>query len=210
MTPEYGAYVKKLEELQLPVSKPTCSSFNPKMKWVYGIRTEDVSEPVKCITSCNDKAANEKLIYFIGKVAVVYYPKLSMQQHYTEHHQEISCLVISKNSVLAASGELSTKPNLHIWEVKTLSTVTILRNHHRTPISHLMFLKSDKLLISSSFREAQSSILVHSLEDETVLFSCYLTDTIVSILPLLALSTTETSNLSFGSENSSASSTLDN
>lgn len=72
-----------------------------------------------------------------------------------------------------------------------------------------MFLRADKLLISSSCSEGQCSVLVHSLDDESVLFSCYLTETIVSILPLLAPNT-ETSNLSItGSDNSSASTTQD-
>mgnify|MGYP000849009349 CR=1 FL=1 len=53
--------------------------FNPRPSWVFGMRIEDVKEPLRCIVSAGEKAANEKLLYFVGRVAIVYYIKLACQ-----------------------------------------------------------------------------------------------------------------------------------
>jgi hypothetical protein len=51
---------------------------------------------------------------------------------------------------LAATGEMSNTPNIHVWNIKTLSNVTVLNNRHRLPISHLLFFRNDKGLVSAS------------------------------------------------------------
>ena len=120
---------------------------------------------MRCVVGEGEKAANEKLLYFVGRAAVVYYPRLAEQRLYLEHEQEICCLAIDKSFTLAATGELSDRPAIHIWCIKTLSNVMLLSNSHRYPISHLLFLRNERGVVSGSTHQsgAGSTILVHSL-----------------------------------------------
>lgn len=62
------------------------------MKWVYGIRVDDIRYPLHYRKTEHYKAANEKFLYICGKNVVVLYPKLNVQKNYTGHAQSISCI----------------------------------------------------------------------------------------------------------------------
>ncbi len=49
------------------------------------------------------KAGNERLIYAVGRVVVVYFPKLNLQRYYKDHAQPVAVIEISRLSRLAAS-----------------------------------------------------------------------------------------------------------
>lgn len=49
------------------------------------------------------KAGNERIIYSVGKMVVIYFPKLNMQQYYKGHTQSISVIEVSKFNKIAAS-----------------------------------------------------------------------------------------------------------
>jgi len=49
------------------------------------------------------KAANEKIIYSVGRVIIIYFPKLNAQYYYKEHVQNISVIEISQYQRLVAS-----------------------------------------------------------------------------------------------------------
>lgn len=59
--------------------------FNPQLQWVFGMRIEDIKEPMRCVVNTGERAANEKLLYFVGRVAIIYYIKLATQEFYLEH-----------------------------------------------------------------------------------------------------------------------------
>ena len=49
------------------------------MNWVYGFRGKDVKRPLAYIkvAGTQDKALNEKLIFFTACIIIIYYPKIN-------------------------------------------------------------------------------------------------------------------------------------
>lgn len=89
----------------------------------------------------------------------------------------------------------------------------VLNNCHRRPISHLLFFRNDKGLVSASYHQSGlgAVVLVHSLEDGSSLFSCYLEDTVVSLLTVGWALLTDSSSFSVSntiSDKSSGQSTI--
>lgn len=57
-----------------------------------------------------EKAANERILYMVGKLVVIYFPKLNLQQYYVYHMREVSVVEIAVERQLAASGEMGENP----------------------------------------------------------------------------------------------------
>ena len=94
-----------------------------RMNWVYGFRGRDVRRPlayIKVNTGGQERAQNEKLLFFTACVVVIYYPKLNEQKHYLEHDSEVISLSVASNLSLIASGEYAEQPAIHIWDSNTL------------------------------------------------------------------------------------------
>ncbi len=81
---------------------------NLTVDWVFGINCK-VSN-IKYTCSKGLKAANERIVYTVGKIIIVYFPKLNIQHYYKEHTQSISVIEISKDQRFAASGEEGNYP----------------------------------------------------------------------------------------------------
>ena len=60
---------------------------------------------IKYLKLQNKKAGNEIIIYCIGKIIVIYYPKLRQQKYYKNHQQDIVAIEISKFKKIIASAE---------------------------------------------------------------------------------------------------------
>ena len=92
------------------------------MSWVYGFRGRDVRRPLSWIkvNTGQDKATNEKFLYFTACIVVLYFPKINEQKHYLEHESEIISLAVASNLSLVATGEYAEYPAIHIWDSNTL------------------------------------------------------------------------------------------
>jgi hypothetical protein len=51
------------------------------------------------------KAGNERIIYSVGRIIIIYFPKLNLQRYYKGHSQPISVIEISRSKKMAASAE---------------------------------------------------------------------------------------------------------
>jgi microtubule-associated protein-like 5 len=103
-----------------------------KMNWVYGFRSKDVRRPLAYIKvqQGQDKAQNEKFIYFTACIIIIYYPKINEQKHYLEHDSEVISLAVASNLSLIASGEYAEYPGIHIWDSNTLQNFGVIKGVH--------------------------------------------------------------------------------
>ena len=105
--------------------------FNLKLKWVYGIRINDIKKPCQYLNGGNfsfssgqfhnqyekDFSQNSILIYSIGKIVVQLFVRYNEQKFYLAHQNEVISIAISpKKGEFVASGELANRPSIHIWE----------------------------------------------------------------------------------------------
>jgi WD40 repeat protein len=111
------------------------------MSWVYGIRFRDVKQFIEYISTSSE----ELLLYFVGKVAVIYNIKSQRQKHYTGHTLPI--ISIAVEGTLCATGDFGLSPEIRIWDYRSLETVQILRGDHVKGV-HLVKFIAGGLLVS--------------------------------------------------------------
>ena len=159
------------------------AEFNPTMKWIYGIRIDDIRQPIHYLQLRNQKAANDQLLYICGNNVVIFFPKLNTQQFYCRHSKPISCIEIAESKKIAASGEIGDDPKIHIWDIKSLRTLWILHNMQKSSISFLKFINHDRSLVTVGERE-QSPLTIINLDTFEIILSAYLDQTALSIITL--------------------------
>ena len=162
---------------------PSEERFHPTMKWIYGIRIDDIREPMHYLQLRNQKAANDQLLYICGNNVVIFFPKLNTQQFYCRHSKPISCIEIAGNRKIAASGEIGDDPKIHIWDIKSLRTLWILQGMQKSSVAFLKFIDDDRSLVTVGERE-QSPITIINLETFEIVLSTYLDQTALSIMTL--------------------------
>jgi WD40 repeat protein len=151
---------------------------NLEVDWIYGINAK--RQNIKHVCSKGLKAANERIVYTVGKVIIVYYPKLNSQQYYKEHRQSISVIEISKEQRLAASGEEGEYPQIHIWDMTTKKTLVKFSNLHKDSITFLKFIKNDRQLITASHNSTfsqskmQTPLVILNLQTQEIIMSTFL------------------------------------
>eukprot|EP00960_Hanusia_phi_P072541 767811-Hanusia_phi.AAC.2 len=115
--------------------------------FVHGYRGFDCRKNVFCVEQgC--------IVYFTGKVCVVYRLDFGKQLLYTQHKREVCCLSVVETKhrvketndyitayrdqhVLVASGESGTEGSVHIWRTLDVKRFAVLQHDHR--VSRLCF-----------------------------------------------------------------------
>jgi len=163
-----------------------------KPNWVFGINCTEVvksfcyhNEYAIFYISKSKKGTSEKLLYICAKIIVILYEKLNEQQHYVEHQNEISSLVVSKGTLIA-SGERGDNPKIHLWDIHTLKTIHIFQGEHKSDIYLLEFIKEDTYLVSCSLRY-NTPVVVHDVESRTVVFSYWVDEFVREIVPIVLI-----------------------
>lgn len=124
--------------------------------WVYGIRYKDVKYFMQF-------AHENEIVYFVGRVIVIFNIKSLQQKHYLQHEHPIICLasnkttqkIINKDSYMIASSELISvddlseqTPAIRVWNPFTLKTIAIIKGQHKVGIHLLRFTSSGAYLVS--------------------------------------------------------------
>lgn len=158
--------------------------YNLKLKWVYGIRINDIKKPCQYLNGglysistgsmnykAKEAAINSIIIYFIGKIVVLLYVSFNKQRFYLSHENEvISAAPSVKNGEYIASGEQAQRPAIHIWNSQSLETLAVLKGHHLNGIHLLSFTNDDNFLISCG-RSPTFPILIHEWRRNHIVFS---------------------------------------
>lgn len=95
----------------------------------------------------------------MSTVAVIYDRHNVNQLYYSEHKDAIISLEVDTTGKVAATGELSEQPALHIWDAKTGNPIKKFERLHRQGITSLSFSASSEYLISLG-QDAHHSIAV--------------------------------------------------
>jgi WD40 repeat protein len=86
----------------------------------------------------------------VGRVVVVYFPKLNMQRYYKDHTQPVSVIEISHHNRLAASAEGGDYPSIHVWDLETRLNLVKFKRIHKYGIKLMRFFRNDKYLLTIS------------------------------------------------------------
>eukprot|EP00879_Flechtneria_rotunda_P022486 GHRR01023737.1.p1 GENE.GHRR01023737.1~~GHRR01023737.1.p1 ORF type:complete len:466 (+),score=151.57 GHRR01023737.1:858-2255(+) len=94
------------------------------LEWVYGYNGKHNTAPNAFYT------ANQKIVYFVAALGIVYDPANHTQQFFQGHDDDISCLALHPGHALVATGQVASaldgsadSPFLYVWDA-TLSPPT--------------------------------------------------------------------------------------
>ena len=167
-----------LNPLNLQYQRRNVSEGKVALEWVFGIRCDDTRYFIKPIPN------KDALVYFVGCIAVVYYPKLLKQKHYLEHSNEIISLAVGVGDI-ACTGELGEYPSIHIWRPSSLENLEVLSGVHKGAVTFLAFSYNDHQIISCSFY----TVVIYEWQTRSVLITTNHTSLIVDLSPLPRLDT---------------------
>lgn len=103
-----------------------------------------------------------RAIYVVSTVAVIADRNSVSQLYYTGHKDAIISLDVDAAGKIAATGELSPLPALHVWDAKTGRQVKVFENIHRQGISSVSFSASTEYLVSLGQDVHNSIAVCHS------------------------------------------------
>ena len=79
------------------------------------------------------------IVYHIAAVGVVYNKTTHSQAFYTSHTDDILCLAPHPSLDLVSTGQIGRDPAIHIWDVATMETLSILKGGHTRGVCTLGF-----------------------------------------------------------------------
>lgn len=92
---------------------------------------------------------------------------------------------MSHGGDLVASGEIAKHPSIHIWNSCTLHNVGVIKGIHRFGVQHLLFIQSDKLLLTCGIRQ-NVPILIYSVDNcQLVISTCLMNSQLVDVAPIV-------------------------
>ncbi|KRX11109.1 WD40-repeat-containing domain [Pseudocohnilembus persalinus] len=172
-----SALSKKLKFLNQSHFSTASKDVSIKPKWVYGFRSQGVKKPLAHIK----QGQTNKLIYFTANIVVIYYPNLNKQEHYLEHQREVISLGVAKKSGLVASGELGSRPAIHIWNNESLLNLGVIQGIHQIGINFINFFNNDEFIVTAGMRY-NSPILIYNIKDLSLVLSTHINDFSLSVL----------------------------
>lgn len=88
------------------------------------------------------------MIYFVGRILIIYNSLNKKQRFYEGHKQKVTCFNIHPEKVIVASGEVSESPCIHIWNHKNTEQLKVIKTNHRNGILKLKFSDDGEYIVS--------------------------------------------------------------
>ena len=78
------------------------------------------------------------------------------QSFYQGHAVKISCIAVHPTLPIIATGEVKTRPTVHVWDAETLETIAILQTSHEGGVMYVAFSSDGQHLVSLGSERAFS------------------------------------------------------
>ena len=121
--------------------RPAAPENSLTLKWCAGYRGHDCRENVKY-------AQSGEVVFHSAALGVVYNRENHTQRFYTAHSDDLLCLTIHPTKDIVASGQIGREPEIHVWDVAELNTISIFKGVHERGICAVEFTSDGKRLLS--------------------------------------------------------------
>ena len=121
--------------------RPTAPENSLELKWCAGYRGHDCRENVKY-------AQSGEIVFHSAALGVVYNKENHSQRFYTGHTDDIISLTMHPTKDIVATGQVAREPEIHVWDVEGLSTISIFKGAHDRGVCALEFTADGKRLLS--------------------------------------------------------------
>ncbi|XP_061915415.1 echinoderm microtubule-associated protein-like 6 isoform X1 [Entelurus aequoreus] len=123
-----------------------------RLQFVHGYRGYD------CRNNLFFTQAGE-VLYHVAAVGVVYNRHLHKQRFYLGHDDDILSLALHPLKDYAATGQVGRNPTIHVWDVQTLTCLSLLRGFHQRGVNALDFSADGKTLVSVAVDDVHSMVV---------------------------------------------------
>ncbi|GFN97686.1 echinoderm microtubule-associated protein-like 6 [Plakobranchus ocellatus] len=100
-----------------------------------------------------------EVVYHVAATCIVLNRESGKQRFYTEHTDDILCLCIHPMKDIVATGQVGRDPSIHIWDVESLKTGSVLKGQHQRGICALDFSADGKKLASVGLDDNHSIVV---------------------------------------------------
>eukprot|EP00736_Rhodelphis_marinus_P001305 Rmarinus@m.21730 len=90
----------------------------------------------------------EEIVYYTAAVGIVYNKAEHTQRFFFGHNDDITCLAISPDRRLVASGQVGKRPYVCVWEVETMRRVAKLRHPDERGICAVCFSSDARYVVA--------------------------------------------------------------
>ncbi|XP_074647902.1 echinoderm microtubule-associated protein-like 6 [Tubulanus polymorphus] len=112
-----------------------------KLEFVHGYRGYD------CRNNLFYTQSGE-IVYHVAAAGIIYNKETHTQRFYTQHTDDILCLCLHPLKDIVATGQVGRDPTIHIWDISTLNSVSILKGEHQRGVCAVDFSADGKKLAS--------------------------------------------------------------
>ncbi|KAJ8602363.1 hypothetical protein CTAYLR_004254 [Chrysophaeum taylorii] len=102
------------------------------LEWVHGYHGEDCRGNVWYTGS-------GEIVYPAARLGVIYSSLEHSQRHMTLHDGEVSCVAVSPDGLIAATGDVGERPRTICWDIGTCAPLSILAGIHSVAIAQVAF-----------------------------------------------------------------------
>jgi WD40 repeat protein len=145
-----------------------------KLEWVYGIRSHDTRNSIQYTAGFlgaqtmpveeempdkNEKQHNE-LIYFVASIVILFNTTVNKQRFYIGHDQEVISVAVSTvGGEFIASAEMALVPSIHVWERRSLETLSVIKGDHASGVHLMSFTLDNKFLVTCGITNPSAVII---------------------------------------------------
>ncbi|CAF0889090.1 unnamed protein product [Brachionus calyciflorus] len=135
------------EEIRKTESKSTVKrqqrpDVSLNLEFVFGYRGYDCRDNVFFIHESGE------IVYHVAALGIVYNKETQVQKFYDQHTDDILCLSLHPLKNFVATGQIGRDPPIHVWDISTMRTLSILKGEHYRGISSINFSSDGKKLAS--------------------------------------------------------------
>ncbi len=123
---------KVLDGRKAELSEQVPPSAHLDVEYVYGFRCFDTRNNLKVL---NDG----RILYSSASLAIIENVETHNQEFYTRHTNDVTCLQLSNDAQLVATGQVGASPQLCIWKVADLQTVCIIEGLFKNVVQDVVF-----------------------------------------------------------------------
>lgn len=122
---------------------------------VHGIRSGDCRQSLKYNSDGN-------VVFFSSSLGVVYDRRDHLQHIYQEHNHLIISVDVGVSGKVVASGEKAPNPDLHFWDARTATQLSVISNIHRNGIISVSFSPSGSTIATLGQDTMHSVVVLRS------------------------------------------------
>lgn len=180
-------FIEKIHKFSVA---PIPARHSLRLEWVYGFRFREVVQSLIYQadrgTLPGHKEDNQRLIYSLGHLVVVFCLQVRKMFVYNEHTAPVTAFTLSEGKSLVASAEAGPGPSIRLWELSTGATQAVLHARGTSDIYLLKFFASDSRLVAAMKRFSQP-VAIFDVLTGCVLQAFLLQDFLFNWVPTLNL-----------------------